>query len=157
VFDSFKNKTGDFKASLNDDTKGLLQLYEASFLLTKGETTLELAREFSANLLRKKLNDDRIHDDEGGILLLMVRHALELPIHWRVQRPNARWFIEQVYEKSQHVNPILLELAKLDFNIVQSTHQQELKHLSSWWEQTELAKTLPFARDRLVENYLWTI
>ncbi|KAL7119304.1 hypothetical protein ACP275_02G055200 [Erythranthe tilingii] len=157
VFDSFKNEAGDFNASLDDDTKGLLQLYEASFLLTKGETTLELAREFSANLLRKKLDDDRIHDDEGGILLLMVRHALELPIHWRVQRPNARWFIEQVYEKSQHMNPILLELAKLDFNIVQSTHQQELKHLSSWWEQTELAKTLPFARDRLVENYLWTI
>ncbi|KAL7119303.1 hypothetical protein ACP275_02G055100 [Erythranthe tilingii] len=161
VFDSFKNETGDsFKASLGDNinsTKGLLQLYEASFLMTRGETTLELAREFSSNLLRKKLDDDRIDDDEGGILLLMVRHALELPIHWRVQRQNARWFIEQVYEKSQHMNPILLELAKLDFNVVQSTHQQELKHLSSWWEQIGLAKTLPFARDRLVENYLWTI
>ncbi|KAL8060901.1 hypothetical protein ABFX02_02G054400 [Erythranthe guttata] len=125
--------------------------------MTRGEKTLELAREFSANLLRKKLDDDRIDDDKGDTLLLMVRHALELPIHWRVQRPNAGWFIEQVYEKSQHMNPILLELAKLDFNVVQSTHQQELKHLSSWWEQIGLAKTLPFARDRLVENYLWTI
>ncbi|KAL8060900.1 hypothetical protein ABFS82_02G054400 [Erythranthe guttata] len=161
VFDTFKNETGDsFKASLGDDinsTKGLLQLYEASFFMTRGEKTLELAREFSANLLRKKLDDDRIDDDKGDTLLLMVRHALELPIHWRVQRPNAGWFIEQVYEKSQHMNPILLELAKLDFNVVQSTHQQELKHLSSWWEQIGLAKTLPFARDRLVENYLWTI
>ncbi|KAL7119297.1 hypothetical protein ACP275_02G054900 [Erythranthe tilingii] len=162
VFDSFKNETGDsFKASLIEDninsTKGLLQLYEASFLMTRGETTLELAREFSTNLLRKKLDDGRIDDDEGGILLLMVRHALELPIHWRAQRPNARWFIEQVYEKSQHMNPIVLELAKLDFNIVQAKHQQELKHLSRWWEETCLAKTLPFARDRLVENYVWTI
>ncbi|KAL7157080.1 hypothetical protein ABFS83_02G054000 [Erythranthe nasuta] len=163
VFDTFKNEKGDsFKASLIGDninsTKGLLQLYEASFLMTRGETTLELAREFSANLLRKKLDDGRIDDDdEGGILLLMVRHALELPIHWRVQRPNARWFIEQVYTKKPDMNPIVLELAKLDFNVVQSTHQQELKHLSSWWEQIGLAKTLSFARDRLIENYIWTI
>ncbi|KAL7153632.1 hypothetical protein ABFS83_04G182200 [Erythranthe nasuta] len=156
VFDGFKNERGDFKASLGDDnnTKGLLQMYEASFLMTRGEHTLELAREFSTNLLQKKL-DDRIDDDDDDVLL-MVRRALELPFHWSVPRPNARWFIEQVYVKRSDMNPILLELAKLDFNIVQAKHQQELKHVSSWWEETYLSKTLPFARDRVVENYLWT-
>ncbi|KAL7098970.1 hypothetical protein ACP275_09G052700 [Erythranthe tilingii] len=145
VFNSFKNETSDsFKASLGDNinTEGLLQLYEASFLMRRGESTLEVAREFAANLLRKKL--DRVDDGD-------------LPIHWRVQRPNARWFIEQFYARKPDMNPILLELAKLDFNIVQAKHQKELKHLSSWWEETGLAKILPFARDRLIENYLWTI
>ncbi|EYU43517.1 hypothetical protein MIMGU_mgv1a020175mg, partial [Erythranthe guttata] len=157
VFNSFKNESGDsFKASLGDNinTEGLLQLYEASFLMRRGESTLEVAREFAANLLRKKL--DRV-DDEDVLLLMAVRHALELPIHWRVQRPNARWFIKQFYAKKPDMNPTMLELAKLDFNIVQAKHQKELKHLSSWWEETGLAKILPFARDRLIENYLWTI
>ncbi|KAG6424991.1 hypothetical protein SASPL_115414 [Salvia splendens] len=35
VFDSFKNEEGEFKQSLIDDTRGMLQLYEASFLLTE--------------------------------------------------------------------------------------------------------------------------
>nr|AHI50308.2 limonene-myrcene synthase [Erythranthe lewisii]AHI50309.2 limonene-myrcene synthase [Erythranthe lewisii] len=159
VFDGFKNEKGEFKESLGDDTKGLLQLYEASFLMTQGEKTLELAREYSTSLLHKKL-DERIDDNDDDVLVLMIRRALELPVHWRIQRPNARWFIEEYSNerRSQIMkNPILLELAKLDFNIVQATHQQELKHVSSWWEQTGLAKTLPFARDRLVECYLWTI
>ncbi|GFP86807.1 (r)-limonene synthase [Phtheirospermum japonicum] len=148
------NDDGDFKAS--HDTKGWLQLYEASFLLTQGETTLELAREFAAKFLQNKLDDDENIEEQYPLLL--VRNALELPLHWRTQRPNSRWFIN-AYERRRpcNMNPIVLELAKLDFNIVQATHQQELKHVSKWWEQTWLAKKLPFARDRLVECYFWTI
>ncbi|KAL3614430.1 hypothetical protein CASFOL_042504 [Castilleja foliolosa] len=81
---------------------------------------------------------------------------IELPFHWRAQRPYARWFIS-VYEKRPYnMNPMVLELAKLDFNIVQATHQQELKHVSRW-KQTCLAEKLTFARDRVVESYLLTI
>ncbi|KAL3617313.1 hypothetical protein CASFOL_038858 [Castilleja foliolosa] len=156
VFDCFKDKDGDFEASLGDDTKGLLQLYEASFMLTQDEKTLELAREFATKFLQKKLEEGNI-GIKDEYLSLLVRNALELPFHWRARRPYVRWFIS-VYEKRPYnMNPIVLELAKLDFNIVQATHQQELKHVSRWWEQTSLAKKLPFARDRLVECYFWTI
>ncbi|GFP86808.1 (r)-limonene synthase [Phtheirospermum japonicum] len=161
VFDCFKNDDGDFKASLiGDDTKGWLQLYEASFLLTQGETTLELAREFAAKFLQNKLDDD---NREGNIgindeyLSLLVRSALELPFHWRAQRPYARWFISAYEKRPYNMNLVVLELAKLDFNIVQATHQQELIHVSRWWKQTCLAEKLPFARDRVVECYLLTI
>ncbi|KAH0727258.1 hypothetical protein KY284_003123 [Solanum tuberosum] len=41
-----------------------------------------------------------------------------------------------------NANPLLLELAKLDFNIVQATHQHDLKILS---------------RNRLVENLFWAV
>ncbi|KAL0335050.1 UNVERIFIED_CONTAM: (-)-alpha-terpineol synthase [Sesamum radiatum] len=151
VFDCFRNEKGDFDPNLGNDTKGLLQLYEASFLSTPGEKTLGLARQFATNFLQKYLNEKI---DEN--LSLLVRHALELPIHWRVERPNARWFIE-AYEKRPDVNPLVLELAKVDFNIVQATHQQELKHVYEWWKQTGLAEKLPFARDRMVECYLWSV
>ncbi|KAL3614429.1 hypothetical protein CASFOL_042503 [Castilleja foliolosa] len=160
VFDCFKNDDGDFEASLGDDTKGLLQLYEASFMLTPGEKTLELAREFAAKFLQKKIDNDNCEGNIGindEYLSLLAGNALELPFHWRAQRPYARWFIS-VYEKRPYnMNPMVIELAKLDFNIVQATHQQELKHVSRWWKQTCLAEKLPFARDRVVESYLLTI
>ncbi|CAA0806721.1 1-8-cineole synthase 1- chloroplastic [Striga hermonthica] len=156
VFDRFKNENGEFKTNVGDDAKGLLQLYKASFLLMRGEDTLELAIKFSTKYLKKKIENEGI--DQGIFmdkhLSILVRKALELPLHWRVQRPNTRWFINS-YEIKPDMNPIVLELAKLDFNIVQATHQRELKRLSRWWEQTRLTQKMPFARDRLVECYFW--
>ncbi|KAK6156769.1 hypothetical protein DH2020_011017 [Rehmannia glutinosa] len=149
------NNNGYFNISLGDDIKGMLQLYEASFLLTQGENVLELAREFASKILQEKIEDEGNNgnfDDE--YLSLLVRQALELPLHWRIQRINATWFIN-AYERRPDMNPLLLELAKLDFNIVQATHQQELKHVSSWWKETCLAEKLPFARDWVVECYFW--
>ena len=96
-------------------------------MLTQSENTLELAREFATIFLQKQLDEGINAIDD--YLTLMIRHALELPIHWRVQRPNARWFID-AYGTRPDMNPVVLELAKLDFNIVQAMHQQELKHVS---------------------------
>ncbi|KAL2493287.1 glycosyl hydrolase family 81 protein [Abeliophyllum distichum] len=43
IFDRFKNEKGEFKPSLYDDAKGLLQFYESSFLSIEGETILEMS------------------------------------------------------------------------------------------------------------------
>ncbi|CAA2977604.1 terpene synthase 10-like [Olea europaea subsp. europaea] len=148
IFDCFKNEEGYFKPNLYEDTKGLLQLYEASFLSTEGERTLEVAREFTIKHLQ-----DQILDQDSALL---VHHALELPLHRTIPRAEARWFIN-LYSQNSDMNPILLELAQLDFNLVQATYQQELKQVSRWWKRICLAEKLPFARDRLVECFFCTI
>ncbi|KAL5568212.1 hypothetical protein UlMin_024787 [Ulmus minor] len=154
VFKGFKDeKTGTFKASMSDDTKGMLSLYEASFHLVKGESFLEEARDFSTKHLQQYIRNKEASEDE---IVVLINHALEIPLHWRISRLEARWFID-VYEKRKDTNPTLLELAKLDFNVVQSTHQEDLKHASRWWKNTGVGQDLEFARDRLMENFLWTV
>ncbi|KAL4595817.1 hypothetical protein ACB092_12G119100 [Castanea dentata] len=151
VFNSFKDERGKFKACLCEDTKGMLSLYEASFLSIEGENILDEARDFSTKHL-----EEYIKQNIDKNLATIISHSLELPLHWRMLRSEARWFID-IYRSKQDMNPILLELAELDFNIVQAAHQEDLKQVSRWWKSTGLAENLSFARDRLMENFLWTV
>ncbi|KAG8385682.1 hypothetical protein BUALT_Bualt03G0070500 [Buddleja alternifolia] len=151
VFCSFTNEDGNFDVCLSDDVKGLLSLYEASFLSLEDETMLDLAKDFSSHHLKAML--ERITE---RTLADQVRHALELPLHWRVQKLEARWFI-YVYETRSDADLILLELAKLDFNIVQAQYQDEIKQMSRWYKETALEEKLRFARHRLVECFLWAL
>ncbi|MBA0649921.1 hypothetical protein Goklo_017428, partial [Gossypium klotzschianum] len=152
VFACFMDDVGNIKASLNQDYKGLLNLYEASYHLLEGETMLENARELAAKLLKQCLKEN----NDNQYLWMLVEHALELPLHWRIPRFEAGWFID-VYEKNKEKNPILLELAILDYNIVQSMHQDDLRYVSAWWKELGLDKRMSFARDRLMENFLWSV
>ncbi|MBA0829423.1 hypothetical protein Goarm_014031 [Gossypium armourianum] len=152
VFACFMDDVGNIKASLNQDYKGLLNLYEASYHLLEGETMLEKARELAAKLLKQCLKEN----NDNQYLWMLVEHALELPLHWRIPRFEAGWFID-VYEKNKEKNPILLELAILDYNIVQSMHQDDLRYVSAWWKELGLDKRMSFARDRLMENFLWSV
>ncbi|XP_043698621.1 probable terpene synthase 9 [Telopea speciosissima] len=69
------------------------------------------------------------------------------------------WNFINVYgkEHTKKSSSILVELAKLDFNIVQSVHQRDLQELSRWWRDLASEEELCFARDRLVENFMWAI
>ncbi|KAG6390861.1 hypothetical protein SASPL_148606 [Salvia splendens] len=115
----------------------MLQLYEASFLLREGEDTLELARQFATENLQKTL--DGSGDEIDKNLSLWIQHSLEIPLHWRTPNLEAKWMID-AYSRRPDFNPTILELAKLDFNIVQATQIEELKDIS-----------------RLVESYFWAI
>lgn len=114
------NEEGKFKTALVEDTKGLLSLYEASYLCMEDENIMENARDFATHYLMESLKKKM---DE------QVSHALEMPVHWRMERLEARWFIE-IYHKKENMNPLLLELAKLDYNMVQATYLEELKQMS---------------------------
>ncbi|KAL4312686.1 hypothetical protein GQ457_01G004230 [Hibiscus cannabinus] len=151
VFTSFMDEVGNIKASFSQDWKGLLNLYEASYLLIEGETILENGRESAANLLKECLKQTN-----DPYLRMLVEHALELPLHWRTSRLEARWFID-VYEKNKDKNPIVLEFAILDYNTVQAIHQDDLRSVSAWWKDLGLCEKFNFARDRLMENFLWGV
>ncbi|KAG6627296.1 hypothetical protein CIPAW_15G117300 [Carya illinoinensis] len=148
TFKSFLNENGDFKECFCVDIEGMLALYEASFHLREGESILEEAKDFATKHLKEYVDQSK-----DQYLCMMVNHALELPLHWRVIRLEARWFID-TYKSREDMNPILLELAKLDFNMVQAVHQEDIKQMSRWWRSTGLGD-LSFSRDRVLENFIW--
>ncbi|KAG7968174.1 hypothetical protein I3843_08G139800 [Carya illinoinensis] len=131
--------------------KGLLSLFEASFLSIDGETILDEAREFATKQLKEYFEQNKNQN-----LSSYVSHALELPLHWRMLRLEARWFID-TYRREVGMNSVLLELAELDFNMVQAVHQQDVRQESRWWKSTGLGEKLCFARDRLMVNFFWTV
>ncbi|XP_076914313.1 (-)-beta-pinene synthase, chloroplastic-like [Bidens hawaiensis] len=152
IFEDIKDDAGNFKGHLQTYIIGMLNLYEASYLSIEDENILDDARDFTTKYLKECL-ENNISDQH---LSTLISHALDIPLQWMVPRVESRWFIE-AYEKRTAMNPTLLELAKLDFNILQAIHLEDLKDTSRWWKKTRWDSNLTFLRDRLVENFLWTI
>ncbi|KAF7823093.1 isoprene synthase, chloroplastic-like [Senna tora] len=155
VFKNFMDKNGKFKAEIRYDVEGLLSLYEASHLVLEGENILDEARVFATTHLNNYLKQNS-RTELDNKLEEQVSHVLELPYHQRMHRLEARYYIE-TYRKNQSHDELLLELAILDFNMVQSLYQQELRAMSRWWNEIGLAKKLSFARDRLMESFFWAL
>ncbi|KAL5772376.1 hypothetical protein ACOSQ2_012300 [Xanthoceras sorbifolium] len=126
IFKGFMDENGTFSKSKCRDIKGLIELFEASHLALEGENILDEAK---------------------------LAYVLELPSHWRLQWFEVKWNIN-MYEKNKDMNTILRKLAKLNFNMVQATHQNELKEVSKWWKNLGLSGKLNFARDRVIESYM---
>ncbi|KAJ0476582.1 putative R-linalool synthase [Helianthus annuus] len=150
IFGNFKNKIENLNPCQYEDMVAILNLYEASYHSFEDESVLDEARDLTKKYLEENL------DDVNGSIAPLVSHALEVPLQWRVPRVEARWFID-LYEKRSDMNPVVIELAKLDFDMVQAVHIEDLKHASRWWRNTSWDKKLTFARDRLVECFLWTV
>ncbi|KAG5551790.1 hypothetical protein RHGRI_010019 [Rhododendron griersonianum] len=83
-------------------------------------------------------------------LVEQIDHALEMPLHHRVLRleVEARWYVE-AYGKRKDANHLLLEMAKLDLNMVQSLLQGELKDMSRW--DIKAVETLPAGLHEVVD------
>ena len=110
---------------LGQDVAGLLNLYEASYLGVEGEDGLEEAKRFTTIHLKSLVGNLK------GDLAGQVQQSLEIPLHWRMPRLETRNFIE-VYQRRSRKNSTLLDLAKLDYNLVQSAYQKELKELTRY-------------------------
>ncbi|KAL9457599.1 hypothetical protein AB3S75_006611 [Citrus x aurantiifolia] len=125
VFDKFRKRDGRFHDNLREDIEGLLSLFEASFLGIEGEDILEEANIFCTEHLKESLGT------LGSKIILaeQVKQSLDIPSYWRMPRIEAQNFIK-LYPTDDESSPILLTLAKLDYNLVQSIHQQELKELA---------------------------
>nr|E2E2N7.1 RecName: Full=Bicyclo-germacrene synthase; AltName: Full=Allo-aromadendrene synthase; AltName: Full=Geraniol synthase; AltName: Full=Limonene synthase; AltName: Full=Terpene synthase 4; Short=OvTPS4; AltName: Full=Terpinolene synthase [Origanum vulgare]ADK73618.1 terpene synthase 4 [Origanum vulgare] len=153
VFRKFTDGEGNFATALTNDVEGLLELYEASHLATRGEEILDRAMEFSSSHLQALLNQHLV----GSVSLSKrVDEALKMPIRKTLTRLGARKFIS-LYQEDESRNELLLNFAKLDFNMVQKMHQRELSDATRWWKKLEVAKRMPYARDRVVECFFWIV
>ncbi|XP_065048743.1 alpha-humulene synthase-like isoform X2 [Musa acuminata AAA Group] len=138
VFNKFKDEGGSFMSTLGSDVKGLLSLYNAAYLGTHGEIILDEAISFTRNSLVSALANLK------PPLTTQVSLDLETPLCRRIRRLLARDYIS-IYQEDATRDDAILELAKLDFNLLQSVHREELKNITI------------FARDRLVECYFWIL
>ncbi|KAL6283098.1 hypothetical protein ACE6H2_014027 [Prunus campanulata] len=152
VFGGFMDEEGALKESNYWDVKGMLELLEASNLAFEGERILDEAKA-SATVALRGSNVWNLDNN----LARQVVHALELSSHRRVGWFNVKGHIH-AYEKDNHANTIsLLELAKLNFNMVQAALQKDLREVSMWWNNLGLKEHLKFARDRPVECFMFAV
>ncbi|CAN6325232.1 unnamed protein product [Urochloa humidicola] len=147
-FDKFKNEDGSFISDITNDPKGLLSLYNAANHLTHNEGALEEALLFARRHL------ELIQSSLKSPLAEQVERALKIPLPRTLKRVEAVSYIPE-YSVDQRHNPAILELAKLDFNLLQHLHQKELKTISQWWKGLSKNIGLEYVRDRIVECYFW--
>ncbi|GMP35661.1 hypothetical protein CsSME_00008024 [Camellia sinensis var. sinensis] len=126
-FKKFTDEKGEFKSVLKENARALLCLYEASHLRVQGEDILEEALKFTSKHLRSMLAH------LNSLLSEQVMHSLEVPLHKGMPRLEARHYIN-VYQADLERNSVLLELAKLDFNLLQRLHQREISDITRWEE-----------------------
>ncbi|XP_042428271.1 alpha-humulene synthase-like isoform X1 [Zingiber officinale] len=150
VFNKFKDDKGRFLSALNGDAKGLLSLYNAAYLGTHEEMILDEAISFTKYQLESMLGELE------RPLATEVSLFLETPLYRRSRRLMVRKYIP-IYQENLMRNDTILELAKLDFNLLQALHREEAKKITIWWNDLALAKSFKFARDRVVECYYWIV
>ncbi|CAL5406940.1 unnamed protein product [Camellia sinensis] len=150
VFNKFKDDNGKIRESLIGDVRGMLSLYEAAHLRVRGEDILDEALSFTITHLESAV------PNLSNLVQEQVIHALNQPIHMGLTRLEAtRYFF--FYEQDDSHNEVLLNFAKLDFNLLQKMHQWELSEITRWWKELDFAKKMCFARDRIVECYFWIL
>ncbi|PIA43665.1 hypothetical protein AQUCO_01800018v1 [Aquilegia coerulea] len=151
VFNKFKDEKGAaLKMCLCDDVKGMLSLYEASYLGLEGEDFMDEVKVFTTKHL-KALKGSII----SPTLAKKVYHSLEVPLHWRTSKLEARWYID-IYEGEDNMVPMLLDLAKLNYNIDQATYTSEIQNLARWWIDLDL-HGMDFFRNRILEHLFWSL
>ncbi|KAJ4702652.1 Copalyl diphosphate synthase [Melia azedarach] len=143
-------------------------LYRAIQVSFPGEKILEKARQFSEKFLRKKLAANKLLDkwviakDLPG----EVAYALEVPWYASLSRIESRFYIDQyggeddvwigktLYRMPYINNNDYLELAKLDYNSCQATHQAEWVSMQKWYTECQLENFGTSKRDLLLAYFL---
>jgi hypothetical protein len=120
VFNKFRGDDGSFNNDMvTIEQRGVLGLYNAAYLSIHGESELDEAISFSRNHL----------ESICGVLKYplyeQIKRNLEIPYPRTLKRIDAPHYIAE-YKHEETCNPSVLELARLDFNLLQRLHQTEL-------------------------------
>ncbi|XP_010533841.1 PREDICTED: S-(+)-linalool synthase, chloroplastic-like [Tarenaya hassleriana] len=153
LFGDFQDKDRGFKGELENDIKGLLELFEASQLSIEGEDILENAREFAGNnLVRLSL----IRESYQGRVITDVLHK---PYHKTLSRITAKRFIEviDVVHGGKEWLQSLLQVAEIDQSLLKTLHQEEASIILKWWRELGLTGEVRKARDQPLKWHAWTV
>jgi hypothetical protein len=118
VFKKFLDNDGTFVA---ETPRELLSLYNAAHFGIHGEIILDEAICFTKKSLESKL------PYLVGSLAHEIQCALEIPLPRRITIYDAKMYISTYEEEKATMNETILQLAKLNFNLMQLQYQQELK------------------------------
>ncbi|CAL4924943.1 unnamed protein product [Urochloa decumbens] len=150
VFAAFKDEEGRFSWQ---NPRDLLSLYNAAHLRMHGEKILDEAISFTKSELESIVSD---LDQQDEPFACEIIRALDIPIPRRVRIYEAKFYIS-MYEEDNTMDQMIVEFAKLNSNLIQIQHQQELKLLTRWWKNLKLQANFSFSRDRIVEYYFWVV
>ncbi|XP_060971030.1 (3S,6E)-nerolidol synthase 1 isoform X1 [Cannabis sativa] len=154
IFNKYKdNNNGCFDTRLREDIKGLLSLYEASHLCIEGENILDEAALFSAQHLEASMTRLHRYDQYQA---KFVATTLQNPTHKSLSKFTAKDLFGVYPSQNGYIN-LFQQLAKVEFNRVQSLHRMEIDKVTRWWRDIGLAKELTFARDQPVKWYIWSM
>nr|WBU86601.1 terpene synthase [Alisma plantago-aquatica subsp. orientale] len=151
IFKGFFDQENQLSIMKCNDYRGILSLYEASFLSYDGEVILNNVRELCIEYLKNLYEETTI-----DTLKETIKRSLEIPLHRRIMRLEIHQFIK-MYAMEKDMSPVLLEFAQLDYNKVQCVHMDEVKRASRWWDEIGFKGNIQFFRDRIVECWIWAI
>ncbi|GLJ31921.1 hypothetical protein SUGI_0642510 [Cryptomeria japonica] len=156
VLENFKEKDGRFLSSYtqsHEEIRSILNLFRASLIAFPEEKVMDEAKLFTTTYLEQSIS--KIGDTS---LSQEIKFNLEYGWHTNLPRLEARNYIDIYGANTSWMTCMnkkkILELAKLDFNMVQSVQQRELQLLSRWWMESNVPQ-LDFTRNRYVEFYFW--
>ncbi|KAH9321015.1 hypothetical protein KI387_015654, partial [Taxus chinensis] len=157
VIKNFRDEKGEFFSFSNKtrrEAEDMLSLYKCSQIAFSGETIMKQAKKFTKHYLQNRNNKKQYLRDH---LARTVEFVLKYGFHRSLPRMETRFYIEHFgiandLRFSCIGNEKYLELAKLDFNVVQTIHQKELQQVHRWWIDSGFRK-LKFTRERHIEIY----
>uniref|UniRef100_A0ACD5X746 Uncharacterized protein n=1 Tax=Avena sativa TaxID=4498 RepID=A0ACD5X746_AVESA len=151
VFQSFMDNKENLKEIFQCDVQDLLELYEATHLGTPDEQFLKDAQRKTMDLLQSMVQ----HIEKP--MANKVKHALETPSFRRMKILEARLYIPLYEEDTKECNKVVLELAKLNFYLLQRLYREEVKEICEWYYGLESPWKLFYARHRPAEAYFWAL
>nr|BAB03594.1 copalyl diphosphate [Scoparia dulcis] len=170
VFKHFENG-GEFFCFVGQSTQavtGMYNLFRASQVMFPGEDILSNAKSFLSKFLQEKRANNELLDkwiitkDLPG----EVGYALDVPWYASLPRVETRLYLEQyggqddvwigktLYRMPYVNNNTYLELAKLDYNNCQASHQQEWKSIQKWYSRCNFGEYGMSERSLLLAYYI---
>ncbi|KAH7652057.1 Neoabietadiene synthase protein [Dioscorea alata] len=158
VLELFKDDNGNFICFPGETHQGVSDMFNLcrlSQISFPGRGILREARAFAEDYLKSCVQYNLLEDKWSlkKSLKEEINHAMQNPWIKSLQRLDVKeyikhygendvWMGKTVYRVSNVNNPIYMELAKLDYNMLQSMYHKEMNFILRWWKICDFDESL---------------